>query len=300
MIRTPLVASVAVLALSGLPTAATAFDLGGLAGSGRVELEYSDIDTQTYSIVAGDISLSWRSGAVLGFDAAIDTTYDLEDGDDYTNLWAALVLSTSFGDFAVGAPRPVTETLRVMPDLTSARMIDLEFGALIVPKVILDSLFDNSMTPGLAFTATAGNLRYGLSYHQIDDAVVTIDYYEGAMVFTGDRTTYFIMGELASYPFDDEVTLQIGAQHQADRYSFGAALTRAEFWGTTRSSVRLYGGYDVLPVLTIKGDYLAVQDFEDLASISAEYRIGERGFVEGGVSFYSNDEIYDIGIGLDF
>ena len=40
MIPTSRVATAAILALSGLSTSATAFDLGGLTGTGRVELEY--------------------------------------------------------------------------------------------------------------------------------------------------------------------------------------------------------------------------------------------------------------------
>ncbi|MFZ1471065.1 MAG: hypothetical protein WAT09_19115 [Paracoccaceae bacterium] len=300
MIPTSRVATAAILALSGLSTAAFAFDRGGLNGTGRIELEYADIDGKSYPNASGDISLSWRSGAVLGFDAALDTTVLLDDGDDFTNIWGALVLSTSVGNFSIGAPQPVTETLKVMPELTSARIIGVEFGPLIGPKVVTDSYFDTGMTPGLAFTSTTGDLRYGLSYHQIDAAITTIDYYEGAMVFVGDRNSYFIMGELARYPGDDETMLQIGAQHQADRYSFGAALTRAEFSSVSRSSLRLYGGYDLLPALTVKGDYLIVDNFDDLFSVSAEYRIGDVGYVEGGATYFSDDMIYDIGLGLKF
>ena len=237
---------------------------------------------------------------MLGFDAALETTLDLDNGKDYTNVWAALVLSTSIGDFAIGAPQPVTETLKVMPDLTSLRIARVEFGPLIGPKVVTDSYFDTGMTPGLAFTGDAGNLRYGLSYHQVDDIVVPIDYYEGAMVYSDRATSYFIMGELARYPGDDETMLQIGAQQQADRYSFGAAVTRAEFPSVSHSSLRLYGGYDLLPELTVKGDVLIVQDFDDLFSVSAEYRIGDIGFVEGGATYFNDDMIYDIGFGLKF
>ena len=87
------------------------------------------------------MDLSWRSDAVLGFDAALDTTFVLNQGDDFTNLWGALVLSTAVGDFSIGAPQPVTQTLRVMPKLTSARIVGLEYGGLIGPRVITDSYF---------------------------------------------------------------------------------------------------------------------------------------------------------------
>ncbi|MBK6466821.1 MAG: hypothetical protein IPF96_08115 [Rhodobacter sp.] len=300
MIRTPLVASAALVALSGLPTAATAFDLGGgLVATGEVKLEYTDSSNNNTAAAIGDITLAWRSGSVLGFDAALDSIW-LDDGNDFTNLWAAVVLSTSFGDFAVGAPRPVTETLKVMPNISSSRLIDIEFGSLTASLTAFTSYFDNGMTPGLAFTSTAGNLRYGLSYHQIDDGVSTADLVTGAMVFSGGQTTYFIMGEAASEGSDDVVTLQIGALHQADRYALGANLAHVEFSTGNMSAGRLYGSYSLTPALSVKGDYLAITDSDDLLSLSAEYRFGQNGFVEGGVSVFGDVEVFDIGVGLKF
>lgn len=75
----------------------------------------------------GDLGLTSRSGGLLGFDASLDTTY-LDDGTDLTNVWAALVLSTGAGEFAVGAPRPLVDTMRVMPRFSTSRVLDLETG----------------------------------------------------------------------------------------------------------------------------------------------------------------------------
>lgn len=89
----------ALVAFASIPAAAQ--DGSGLSFGGDVKLEYTDVGSGVW-LLDGDVAASWRSGGLLGFDSALDTTY-FDDGSDLTNLWAALVLSTGAGEFAVGA-----------------------------------------------------------------------------------------------------------------------------------------------------------------------------------------------------
>ena len=289
-----------ILAIPALPSATFAFDLGGgLTGTGRVELEYNDSFGDS-TIATADLAMSWRSGAVLGFDAALETIYFDKLGDDFTNLWGAVVLTTSFGEIAIGAPRPVTETMRVLPEFSSSREFDLEASLVLGPYITSFSFGNNGITPGLAFTASAGDLSYGLSYHQIKDGGDRFDFYEGAMNYVSGQTTYFITAEVLDSNVSDGTSVTIGALHTADRLAFGGSVGQSDFVGPNITTVRLMASYDVLPALTITGDYLNIESLDEVFALSAEYRFGQIGFVQAGVTSLRGDESYDIGVGVKF
>jgi hypothetical protein len=158
----------AILALTALPAAAQ--DANGLSFGGEVKLEYVDAGSHLWAL-DGDVAMSWRSGGLLGFDASIDSTYLDGDGssDDLTNIWAALVLSTGAGEFAVGAPRPLVDSMRVMPKFSSSRVLDLETSFVRGPITSLVSAVDNGMTPGVTWKQSSGNLTFGAGYHHLND-----------------------------------------------------------------------------------------------------------------------------------
>lgn len=285
----------AILALTALPAAAQ--DGNGLSFGGEVKLEYLDADSGFWAF-DGDVGMSWRSGGLLGFDAALDTTY-LDSGDDFTNLWAALVLSTGAGEFSVGAPRPLVETMRVMPRFSTSRVLDLETGFLRGPITSIASGNDNGVTPGVTWKQTQGNLTFGAGYHHLNDGGNT-DIVEGIMRYESGATTFFISGEYANAPGTNFSLMQIGAFHDADRYDLGAALAQLDTSDKT-NSLRLYGSFDVMPSLTLRGDALLVQDASDIYSLSATYSMSNGLFVEGGgTKANGSDEIYDIGVGYKF
>jgi len=285
----------ALLALTTLPAAAQ--DGGnGLSFGGEVKLEYLDATSHLWAL-DGDVGASWRSGGLLGFDAALDATY-LDDGTDLTNIWAALVLSTGAGEFAVGAPRPLVETLRVMPRFSSSRVLDLETGFLQGPIAPLLSATDNGLTPGVTWQQTSGNLTFGAGYHHMNDE--NVDVGEGVMRYSSGATSFFISGEFATAPGTDLSLMQIGAFHDADRFDIGAAFAQLDVSETTHS-LRLYGSFDVMTSLTLRGDMLMVQDSSDIYSLSATYNMDSGLFVEGGGTKVTNgSEIYDIGVGFKF
>lgn len=261
-----------------------------------MKLEYVDSSSGDLAF-DGDVGLSWRSGGLLGFDASLDTTY-LDDGTDLTNVWAALVLSTGAGEFAVGAPRPLVDTMRVMPRFSTSRLVDLETGFIRGPLTSLASTQDNGMTPGITYRQSSGNLTFGAGYHHLNDA--NVDVAEGVLQYATGATTFFITGEFATTPGSDVSLMQIGAFHEADRFDLGAALAQIDS-GSAIHSLRLYGSYDVMSSLTLHGDVMMLEDVDDIYSLSATYAMPSGLFVEGGGTVVNgSDEIYDIGVGFKF
>lgn len=284
----------ALVAFASIPAAAQ--DGSGLTFGGDVKLEYTDAGSGVWAL-DGDVSASWRSGGALGFDAALDTTY-LDDGSDFTNLWAALVLSTGAGEFAVGAPRPLVDSMAVMPRFSSSRLVDLETSLLSGMVAPLASAVDSGLTPGVTWTQEAGNLTFGGGYHHLNDE--NVDLAQGVMRFEAGATSLFINGEFATAPGSDATTLQIGALHDADRFDIGAAFTRFDA-GDTINTVRLHGSVDVMSALSLRGDALLIQDSSDIYSLSASYSLDNGLYVEGGgTKVVGQDEILDIGVGYKF
>ncbi len=289
----------ALVALTAIPAAAQ--DGNGLSFGGAVKLEYLDAGSTDLWALDGDVGASWRSGGLLGFDASLDTTYLDGDGtgDDFTNIWAALVLSTGAGEFAIGAPRPLVDTLAVMPKFSSSRVLDLETGFLRGPITSIASASDNGATPGLTWKQETGNLTFGAGYHHLNDGD-NVDILEGIMRYQSGATTLFISGEFAEVEGPNLTLLQIGGLHDAERFDLGAAFAQLDTSDTTRS-LRLYGSFDVMSSLTLRGDALLIQDASDIYSLSATYSMESGLFVEGGGSkITGSDEIYDIGVGFKF
>lgn len=289
----------AILALTALPAAAQ--DANGLSFGGEVKLEYLDAAGSHLWAFDGDVAASWRSGGLLGFDASVDTTYldGSGSGDHLTNIWAALVLSTDAGEFAVGAPRPLVDTLGVMPKFSSSRVLDLETSFLRGPITSIASAQDNGVTPGVTWKQDTGNLTFGAGYHHLNDGD-NVDILEGVMRYQAGATTFFITGEFADVEGPNVTLLQIGAFHDADRFDLGAALSQIDS-SDTRHSLRLYGSFDVMQSLTLRGDALLIQDTSDVYSLSATYGMENGLFIEGGGSkIGGSDEIYDIGVGFKF
>lgn len=287
----------AFLAVFSLP--ATAQEAGnGLSFGGEVKLEYLNADSDLWAF-DGDVGLGWRSGGILGFDASVETTY-LDDGSDFTNLWGALVLSTGAGEFAVGAPRPVVDSLDPMPRFSSSRVLDLQTSLLRGPITSLASASDGGVTPGITWKQDSGSLTFGAGYHHLNDGN-NIDVLEGAMRYEAGATTFFITGEFAETEGPNATLLQIGAFHDADRFDLGAAFSQLDTSDTTHS-LRLYGGFDVTSAVTLRGDALLIQDASDIYSVSATYSMPSGIFVEGGGSKVTGGgtEIYDIGVGFKF
>lgn len=289
----------ALVALVAIPAAAQ--DTGnGLSFGGEVKLEYLDSGSGLWAF-DGDVGMSWRSGGLLGFDASIDTTYlDVSGGSqDLTNIWAALVLSTGTGELAVGAPRPLLDTERVMPRFSSSRVVDLETSFVRGPITSLASTQDNGVTPGVTWKQQSGSLTYGAGYHRLNDGS-NVDIFEGVMRYQSGATTLFITGEYANTSGPNLTIMQIGGLYSADRFDAGLAFSQLDSSDTIHT-LRLHGAFDVMPSLTVRGDALMIQDSSDIYSLSATYSMPSGLFVEGGgTKINGSDEIYDFGVGFKF
>lgn len=284
----------ALFFLSAMPVAAQD---SGLSYSGEVKLEYLNSSPDILAF-RGDLAASWRSGGLFGFDASVDTLY-LDDGNNFTNFWAAAVLSMGSSEIALGAPRPLVDTLRVAPRFSSSRVLDLEVSFLNGPITSIASAGDNGMTPGVTYKYNSGNLTFGAGVHHLNDGS-SVDIAEGVMRFDGGATSYFISAEYARTSGDDLSLMQIGARHEADRFDFGATLSKLRASESTYT-LRLYGGFDVMQSLSLRGDLLMVDDAHDIYSLSATYNMDSGLFVEGGGSVLNGStEVYDIGVGFKF
>ena len=284
----------ALLVISALPAAAQD---SGLSYSGEVKLEYLDSGSGSFAF-QGDVGMNWRSGGLLGFDASVDTIY-LEDGDNFTNFWAAGVLTMGSSELAIGAPRPVLDTLRVAPRFSTSRLVDLETSFLRGPLTSVASGGDNGMTPGVTYKYTSGNVTFGAGYHHLNEDS-SVNMFEGIMRYDGGATSYFISAEHLDGSSSNLTYLQIGALYQADRLHGGVTLGKIKSSGSIYS-LRVYGSYDVMPSLSLHGDAIAVEKAEDIYSLGATYTMDSGLFVEGGGTFLGgSDEIYDIGVGFKF
>jgi hypothetical protein len=177
--------------------------------------------------------------------------------------------------------------------------LDLELSFLRGAITTLASTQDNGLTPGVTYLNTSGNLTFGAGYHHLNDGQ-NVDVLEGVMQYKAGATTLFISGEFANVDGPNLTLMQIGALHEADRFDLGAAYSQLDGSDTIRS-LRLYGSYDVMSSLAVRGDILMIQDSSDVYSLSAIYGMENGLFVEGGgTKINDGAEIYDIGIGFKF
>ncbi|MFN3992296.1 MAG: hypothetical protein ACK4IU_05245 [Tabrizicola flagellatus] len=285
-----------LFATVALPAAAQTTG-NGLSFGGEVKLEYLDANPRIWAFY-GDVGANWRSGGLLGFDTSIETTR-LDDGTDLSNYWAALVLSTGAGEFALGAPRPLVDSLNVMPKFSSSRVVDLETSFFTGSMTSLFSMQDNGATPGVTYSNTAGSLTYGGGYHHLNDGD-NIDIIEGVMQYKSGAMSLFIAGEYANAEGPNLSLLQIGGLYDAERFDLGLALSQLHSSDTIHS-LRLHGSVDVMDALALRADALLIQDSSDIYSLSATYSLPNGLFVEGGGTKIQNgNEVLDFGVGFKF
>lgn len=285
-----------LFATVALPAAAQTAG-NGLSFGGEVKLEYLDANPRIWAFY-GDVGANWRSGGLLGFDGSIETTR-LDDGTDLSNYWAALVLSTGAGEFALGAPRPVAERLNVMPKFSTSRVFDLDTSIFTGSVTSLLSALDNGVTPGVTYSNTSGSLTYGGGYHHLNDGE-NIDIIEGAMQYKSGDMSLFIAGEYGNTEGPNLSLLQIGGLYDADRFDLGLSLSQLHSSDTIHS-LRLHGSVGVMDALVLRADALLIQDVSDIYALSATYSLPNGLFVEGGGTKIQNgSEILDFGVGFKF
>jgi Gram-negative porin len=288
MLRPSLLAAVITSAASPV----LALDFGsGFSLTGEVELEYFDTDAGS-DIPLGftDLILSWRNpnGGGLGFgvDTSIVSLHNLEDGGDDSALYLGLVFSTSFGEFAIGRPRALLDTLVDTPDIGSSKLLALEGAgvneSLYAISVLRQDWQGNAY--GATFKGEAGALTYGLGIHRIEDGGSSADFAEALVIYTLGAAQLYATVETADTSGGGFDKYQLGGKYAADSWSFGGEYTTFSTTGADGDIVKIYGDYKVLDGLTLGVQY---QDQElpfnaEIYGVSGTYSFGT-GFAELGL-----------------
>jgi hypothetical protein len=300
----------ATLFIVGLSAPALALDFGnGFSLNGEVELEYFYSGGEDASLGWIDVTFGWRSqsgGAVgFGFDLGVDSTQLFESGDDFTAYWGGLVLTTSAGDFTIGAPRPVIDVLFQTPNVGGSNYFDLLLQQFTGPLATYIVRQTNINAYGVSFIGESGNLKYGAYYADVegvDAEIVQIAgaYQIGATLIQGGA-------ELINSGPEEFTTIALGVTQDFDRFSVGAAIS--DLSGSTATfdgrSIKLFGDYQVTDAFILGAQIENIDSAVDatLYGLTGEYGFGSGGYARLGVleSDQSNsDTILDAAVGFRF
>ncbi|WP_309668184.1 porin [Tabrizicola sp.] len=301
----------AILLFASLSSPVLALDFGnGFSLNGNVELEYLASDGDDFSLGWVDATLGWRSqagGAVgFGFDLALDGAKELESGEEFSAFWGGLVVTTAAGDFTVGAPRPVLDVLYDTPKLGGSTLYDLQIQQFSGPLASYLVKQSDVNAYGISFIGTAGDLRYGVYYSQVEgedaDIVQVAGSYRLGNTLIQGGAEVITLGSS-----DDITTVLLAATHDFDRFSIGAALSDisssgAPFDGQT---IKLFGDYQVTDALTLGVQIVSIDTAIDatLYGVSGEYGFGRGGYARLGAfdSDQGSDQaIFDAAVGFRF
>jgi hypothetical protein len=306
MTRAPL--AVVLLAAA---SPALGFDLGnGLGLTGVIELEHARGETSE-SFLRGDATLSWRnsSAGTLGFglDLTVDSIFILGENDDATSYWGGVVLTTGIGEITLGAARPVIDTVYSFPDFGTLSIYNVSFPPIARSFTTFFAAIEEDVLPGISLEGSAGALTYGASIHELQTFSGSARSSQIAVTYAiGDTTLLGGFETISASGMGNNVSIyRLGALHRMDRLTIGAELSSLDASTSPTTSLGLlYGAYDVTEALTVSGSLGVVDQSsgsETLWNLGAEYRFGNGGFLQGGVtSLGASDEIVDVGIGFRF
>lgn len=281
------------------PVPAAALDFGnGFSLTGDVELEYVSPENSD-DIPAGftDLTLSWRNagsgGLGFGVDLAVESVHDLDEGDDASAVWLGLVLGTSFGEFSVGRPRPLHDTMFDTPDIGATKLLDYElvfFRESLMSSLVL--LADGTVNPyGLTYLGQSGGFTYGAGLHRVEDGSESIDFVELVAKYQMGATEVYGGIELADGDGGDLDKYIIGGSYDADRWLVGAQVLHFSEGPSDATSIKLYGEYEVTEALAIGLQVQDIDEFGDgtIYGISGSYSFGSGGFAELGFVSFDTD-----------
>ncbi len=276
--------ALAALSVILLPMAVQA---QGLEPDGRVELEFLSGNDASNLVLSGDVMLRYRSGR-FGAEIGTDSDIVLDGNDSFTAFYAAGLIDTAYGEFAIGAPQSVADMLIDLP--VFAGMQGLEAGGLLPSQPLaLDAASavgtiakgQDAQNYGLRYSTISGGLRYGASLHRFagrDGTLVEI-----AAEYTMGQTQ--IEGMLESRDLKGGLSGLVAVSHDAGRYSLAASLSRQTITadGTT---LRLGGEYRLSDQLFIGGS-LARNDYgseQYLYGVTAGWTFGNGAALSGGIA----------------
>jgi hypothetical protein len=257
----------------------------GLVLTGQTELEYLHSNSSSDTLLATDMLLSYRGGYVggvgLGFELGVDADLLLDSGDSYSALYGAVLLSTMAGEFAIGAPKPITDLLIEKPSFAGMKALDLELAALSPSIVGSASKLGDAQSYGLRYSGASGALRYGASVHKLHGVSGTL--YQAAAEYSFGSSA--VEGAIESDSLTGNYSGTIGVTHSAGQFDIGAYVTR-ERQTLDGNMFQLSADYRVSDSLKVGGDVARLNfgSRQTLFGLSAEYGFGNGAYVQGGVA----------------
>ncbi len=307
--RTTLAAALTVLALP-----ADARDLGtGFSILGRVELEHSVNGGDSNTLGFADLALGWRSqgGGTFGF--GVDVALEAErgfGGDDYSEseLWGALVLTTAYGDLAIGKPLPVTQDMFVPPQVGGSKLAEILFSGLGGREgsfIALTALRQDISVRGMTFEGTSGAFTYGLGVHRLEAGGTEVDAFEVGGLYRLGQTELYAAIERLDIPGGNLEKLQLAARYTTDRWSGGVYFASAEVApGANVDFTTLFADYAVSDAFILGAQYLNISsgsDDSEAYGVTGAYGFGGGAFAELGLLAEGDgDQIFSASIGYDF
>lgn len=299
MNRFPLALPALLVVLCPLSAAAQ-----GLETSGQFELEYLHGNDASTTLFSADAMLRYRNGA-LGVELGTDSDFALDAGPELKSFYAAALVDTGFGEFAIGAPESVADMLIDVPSFAGMKGIDaggmipgqdVALGTPSMVSVIAKS--EDRQSYGLRYSNTAGDMRYGASLHKFEGTGSAL--FQIAGEYTMGQTQ--IEGMIENKSLEGGFSGLIGVAHDAGQFTVSAYLSRQTITadGTT---FQLSGDYRMSDSLTVGGSF-ARKDFgseEYLYGVTAGWGFGNGAYLSGGVADGDNTSILmDASVGYKF
>lgn len=306
----------AALATGLVAPAATALDFGnGFSLKGDVEVEYLSEGGDGTSYAFTDLTLGWRSqggGAFgVGVDLSVTGIKNFEEDNSSHYTWASLVLTTAYGELAIGRPRAVLDGMFDTPQIGGTQIFDssLVFFGNGSSVTFFTQTLDSDVT-GVTFKGAQGNLSYGVGMHRLRESVFGIDadVVEAAMTYQLGNTKLFAGAELvdpANTSATDIEKILFGARHDAERWSAGLVASKLSVGRIDFKTYTLFGDYKVTEALTVGAQILRIEQSgfsSDIYGLSSEYGFGSGGFAGLGVVMPedSPDDRFTASVGYRF
>lgn len=276
----------------------------GLETSGQVELEYLHGNDAGTTLFSADAMLRYRGGA-LGVELGSDSDFALDNGPELKSFYAAALIDSGFGEFAIGAPESAADMLIDVPSFN--RMKGLDAGGFIpgqdvtlgTPSMVGPiAKSEDRQSYGLRYSNTAGEMRYGASVHKFEGTGSTL--FQLAGEYTTGQTQ--IEGMIENKSLEGGFSGLIGVAHDAGQFTVSAYLSRQTILddGTT---FQISGDYRMSESLTLGGSF-ARKDFgqeEYLYGVNAGWGFGNGAYLQGGIADGDNTTILmDASVGYKF
>lgn len=307
------ISTTALAAVALLPSTALALDLGnGFSVVGEVQLDYLSDGDDDATLSFADVTLGWRSetggGIGFGFDLTVQNA-ELRDEDvGDTILWAAGVVTTRFGEIAIGRPQPVLERMFKVPNAGGTRFLDLQFstfggvgGSFLSQLAVLEDVD----FLGVTLKGQSGGLTYAVGAHNIDSGTSDVNAFEGGLLYSMGGTELFAGFERLDTPGAALDRIQVGARYRAERWSVGVHHSELDFLTTNFGATSVFADFDVTEAITLAAAAHRLDLGSDSATfygVSGEYSFGPGGFATLGYlkADELSEDIVSVSLGYRF